>query len=108
MNQETSYILRTAGKESRSLVLRLQKLIELGTALSAERDLHRLLALILRESRWLLHADSGSMFLREDEVRTFPEATVRDELEHRTPWLCLKVAQSDSIARDDGVRATSR
>ncbi len=93
----TSRILDAVSKDARGLVQRLQKLQEIGTALSAERDLATLLQLILRESRRLTGADSGSCYVRLDDVEVDPKATAKDDITKRTPYLCLKVTQNDSI-----------
>ena len=47
----------------------LQSLIELGIALSAERDHNRLMERILIEAQAITHADGGTLYLREDENR---------------------------------------
>lgn len=93
----TSRILESVDARSRHVVQRLQKLLEIGTLLSAERDLLRLLTLILQESRLLTSADAGAIFVREDEIRPVPDATGRDRTHTVTPYLSLKVAQNDSI-----------
>ncbi len=46
----TSRVLESVDSRSRHLVQRLQKLQDIGTQLSAEQDLTKLLDLILRES----------------------------------------------------------
>lgn len=43
----------------------LSTLNKIGTALSAERDIHRLLSLILEQSRAITKADAGSLYLVE-------------------------------------------
>ncbi len=47
---------------------RLRLLSDIGLALSAERDLHRLLSLILRKARELTGADAGSMYIVSDDT----------------------------------------
>ncbi len=93
----TSRILQTVDSRTRGLVQRLQKLTEIGTQLSAERDLLKLLALILRESRSLTGADAGAIFVRQDDVEVVENATGKDAIHRSTPYLALKVAQNDSI-----------
>src|SRR5688572_13853746 len=93
----TSRILQSVDERTRGLVQRLQKLTEIGTQLSAERDLLKLLALILRESRALTGADAGAVFVREDDVQVQEQATGKDPIHKVTPYLALKVAQNDSI-----------
>ena len=48
---------------------KLQRLIELGIALSAERDHNLLMERILIEAQAITHADGGTLYLREDENR---------------------------------------
>ena len=95
--QTTSRILQRVDRSSREIVQRLQRLQAIGAALSSETDLGKLLSMILNESRHLLHADSGSIFIREDDVEIIPEATAADEIHKITRYLVLKVAQNDSI-----------
>src|SRR4030095_11472162 len=93
----TSRILESVDSRSRHLVQRLQKLQDIGTQLSAEQDLTKLLDLILRESRHLTNADAGTVFVRLDEVETVEHATGKDNIHKVTPFLVIKVAQNDSI-----------
>jgi GAF domain-containing protein len=50
---------------------RLRRLNEIGVALSAERDLHALLRLILLEARLFTRADAGTLYLVGQKVLTF-------------------------------------
>ena len=93
----TSRVLESVDSRTRSVVQRLQKLQEIGTQLSAEQDLTKLLDLILRESRHLTNADAGTVFVRLDEVETVEHATGKDSIHKITPFLVIKVAQNDSI-----------
>ena len=93
----TSRVLESVDSRSRHLVQRLQKLQEIGTQLSAEQDLTKLLDMILRESRHLTNADAGTVFVRMDEVETVEHATGKDNIHKVTPFLVIKVAQNDSI-----------
>lgn len=93
----TSQVLAGVHRDSRTLVQRLQKLQEIGIALSAEQDLGRLLAMILKESRVLTNADSGAIYIRDDDVQTVPNATAKDPITKTTPYLHLRVAQNDSV-----------
>jgi HD-GYP domain-containing protein (c-di-GMP phosphodiesterase class II) len=93
----TSRILETVDSRSRHIVQRLQKLQEIGTMLSAEQDLTKLLDLILRESRRLTTSDAGAVFVRMDDVRFVENATGKDAIHTTTPYLVIKVAQNDSI-----------
>jgi len=62
---------------------RLRRLNEIGVALSAERDLHKLLRLILLESRLFTRADAGTLYLVGDSVLTF------------------EITQNDTLGKDD-------
>jgi HD-GYP domain-containing protein (c-di-GMP phosphodiesterase class II) len=93
----TSRVLESVDSRSRHLVQRLQKLQDIGTQLSAEQDLTKLLDLILRESRHLTNSDAGTVFVRLDEVETVEHATGKDSIHKVTPFLVIKVAQNDSI-----------
>ncbi len=93
----TSRLLQHVDTQSRALVQRLQKLQEIGTLLSAEHDLAKLLGLILRESRMLTDADAGAIFVRWDDVEIVANATGKDAIHKVTPYLALKIAQNDSI-----------
>jgi HD-GYP domain-containing protein (c-di-GMP phosphodiesterase class II) len=94
----TSRILESVDSRSRHIVQRLQKLQEIGTLLSAEQDLTKLLGLILRESRHLTNADAGTVFVRHEEVETIEHATGKDNIHKVTPFLVIKVAQNDSLS----------
>jgi len=94
----TSRILETVDTRTRHLVQRLQKLLEIGTQLSAEQDLAKLLGLILRESRFLTDADAGAIYVRVDDIQNVEGATGKDNIHKVTPWLALKIVQNDSIA----------
>ena len=62
----------------------LGELIEIGRALTQERDLDRLLGLILEKSRGLTGADAGSLYVVESG-------------EGGAPQLRFKVSQNDSV-----------
>jgi HD-GYP domain-containing protein (c-di-GMP phosphodiesterase class II) len=93
----TSRVLESVESRSRHLVERFQKLQDISTLLSAEKDLVKLLSLILSESRSLTSADAGTIFVREDEIHTPEHSTPRDKVHRVTPLLVLKVTQNDSI-----------
>jgi HD-GYP domain-containing protein (c-di-GMP phosphodiesterase class II) len=94
----TSRILETVDHRTRHLVQRLQKLQEIGTQLSAEQDLTKLLGLILRESRFLTDADAGAVYVRVDDIQVVENATGKDNIHKVTPYLALKVVQNDSVS----------
>ena len=92
-----SRIMQALPREYHGIIRKFQKLQEIGSALSAEKDLGALLTLILRESRALTGADSGSVYIREDEVEFLENATAKDTLSKTTPYLVLKITQNDSL-----------
>jgi HD-GYP domain-containing protein (c-di-GMP phosphodiesterase class II) len=92
-----SRIMQSLPREFHGLIRKFQKLQEIGAALSAEKDLGALLTLILREARSLTGADSGSIYIREDEIEVLENATAKDTLSRITPFLVLKITQNDSL-----------
>lgn len=59
--------MATGPDSARALEERLQRLNEIGSALSVERDLNRLLERILQEARGFTHADAGTLYLLYDD-----------------------------------------
>src|SRR5688572_668088 len=92
-----SRIMQSLPPEFHGMIRKFQKLQEIGSALSAEKDLTALLHLILRESRSLTGADSGSIYIREDEVEFLENATAKDTISRSTPYLVLKITQNESL-----------
>jgi hypothetical protein len=73
------------------------QLITIGTALSHETDLEALLALILSESRDVVSADAGSIYIRE---KTGPGGSFADRIR-------FKISQNDSVDIDRSSREFS-
>ena len=92
-----SRIMQAVPREFHGVIKKFQKLQEIGAALSAEKDLGALLSLILHESRALTGADSGTIYVREDQVEFLENATAKDTLSRTTPFLVAKIAQNDSL-----------
>jgi len=57
-----------------------KRMIDIGIALSSERDHHRLMELILLETKSLCHADGGTLYLRTDDNRLKFEIMRTDSL----------------------------
>lgn len=57
-----------------------QKLIEIGIALSAERDINRLMETILLEAKGLCNADGGTLYIRTEDDRLKFEIMRTDSL----------------------------
>jgi len=65
----------------------LEKLVKIGIALSAMRDLDRLLEIIVTQARDFAHADAGSLYIKEGDHLNFV------------------VSQNDTLARREGKKA---
>ncbi len=65
----------------------LEKLVRIGIALSAERDLEKLLEMIVTQAREFARADAGSLYIVEGDHLNFV------------------VSQNDTLARREGKRA---
>lgn len=76
----------SATRDEESAAQRLRQLNKIGLALSAERDIERLLEMILTKSRELTRADAGSLYLIE--------ASTSVKAEEQT--LYFRLAQNDS------------
>ena len=59
----------------------LQRLIDIGIALSAERDTNVLMETILLEAKSLANADGGTLYIRTDDNRLRFEIMRTDSLE---------------------------
>jgi len=92
-----SRIMQSLPREFHGMIRKFQKLQEIGSALSAEKDLAALLTLILRESSTLTGSDSGTIYVREDEVEFLENATAKDTLSRSTPYLVAKFTRNDSL-----------
>ena len=57
----------------------LRRLTEIGLALSAERDIHKLLDTILAEARGLALADAGTLYLLEEESQSLRFAVLQND-----------------------------
>jgi diguanylate cyclase (GGDEF)-like protein len=70
--------MSTPAKQSKSMAQLLKQLIQIGIALSSERDLSALLDRIVGEARRFTAAEAGTLFLREGERLQF--AVVQNEV----------------------------
>jgi len=61
------------------LQLQLDHLIEIGSALSSERDLEVLLEMIVDEARRVTRADGGTLFLLDEQTQTLRWAIIQNE-----------------------------
>jgi HD-GYP domain-containing protein (c-di-GMP phosphodiesterase class II) len=67
----------------------LGELIAISRAISSERDIHKLLGLILEKSRYVTGADAGSVYIVEGQALNPRERTLR-----------FMVSQNDSVSFD--------
>ncbi len=58
-------------KRSFNLMGHIQRLSNIGRALSGERNLNALLEIIVNEARDLTHADGGTLYIMQDDVLNF-------------------------------------
>ena len=77
--------------EAQVAARRLRHLSQIGLALSAERDIRRLLAMILTASRELTSADGGTLYIVENDAATGEKK------------LFFRAAQNDSIIVDQSM-----
>jgi len=70
-------VISDVSREPRSLTTLLKQLIQIGIALSSERDLSVLLERIVTEARGFTNAEAGTLFLREGSALRF--AVVQNE-----------------------------
>ena len=62
-----------------NLQQQMQRLNEIGIALSSERNLNRLLERIMTEARAFTHADAGTLYLVQDESRKLKYEIVQND-----------------------------
>ncbi|WP_018232322.1 HD-GYP domain-containing protein [Thioalkalivibrio thiocyanodenitrificans] len=65
--------------DSKSLLGRIERLVEIGVALSAEGNTDRLLETILMGAKTITGADGGTLYLMEEEARSLRMAIVRTD-----------------------------
>ena len=73
----------------------MQSILEIGTAISSEKDYNRLLEMILNRIMELTHADAGTLYLADGDVlrfkscATIPCTPMREEMERNQIFLRL-------------------
>ena len=71
----------------------MQSILEIGTAISSEKDYNRLLEMILNRIMELTHADAGTLYLADGDLLRFkimcniPCTPVREEMERNQIFL---------------------
>ncbi len=89
------------GKWLRRYRYELGELINIARAMTTERDVNKLLGVILEKSRFVTGADAGSIYVVEQNDDS--AAASRDEPPrsiHRGPRLRFKLSQNDSVNYD--------
>ena len=88
---------KTAHPEARSSTTDYARLIEIGIALSAERNHHRLLENILLEAKALCHADGGTLYLCGNMVEREDLPKPEFEAEADGKFLKFEIMRTDSL-----------
>lgn len=89
------------GKWLRRYRYELGELINIARAMTTERDVNKLLAIILEKSRFVTGADAGSIYVVEEELSPIdndPESAPRSM--SRGPMLRFKLSQNESVNYD--------
>jgi len=81
----------------------IRMLTEIGMALSAEKDINRLLELILTEARAITNADGGTLYLMSEDFKELQFALVQNDSLHvnmggtggKITWLPISLTASD-------------
>ena len=94
-----------ANAESRGKWLRryryeLGELINIARAMTTERDVNKLLGVILEKSRFVTGADAGSIYVVEEAEAPTGEAGDGAAALSRTPQLRFKLSQNESVHYD--------
>jgi HD-GYP domain-containing protein (c-di-GMP phosphodiesterase class II) len=77
----------------------LGELVNIARAMTTERDVNKLLGVILEKSRFVTGADAGSIYVVE-ETEPSPDGASGQESRLRGPMLRFKLSQNDSVAYD--------
>ncbi len=85
------------GKWLRRYRYELGELINIARAMTTERDVDKLLGVILEKSRFVTGADAGSIYVVDEDAKTdASEPSARS----RVPMLRFKLSQNDSVHYD--------
>jgi HD-GYP domain-containing protein (c-di-GMP phosphodiesterase class II) len=93
----------------------IKRLIQIGVALSGEKDINRLLEIIVEEARKLTHADAGTLYIMSDDETELRFAIVQnDSLKismggtgSAITWPPVKLTNSDGSVNKTNVCAYS-
>jgi transcriptional regulator with GAF, ATPase, and Fis domain len=68
-----------ATREQASQLDQIKRLTQIGVALSAEKNLDRLLEMIVDEARFFTHADGGTLYIMTDDETALQFAIVQTD-----------------------------
>lgn len=88
------------GKWLRRYRYELGELINIARAMTTERDVNKLLAIILEKSRFVTGADAGSIYVVEDETTPADDGDGPVSSRGRGPMLRFKLSQNESVHYD--------
>ncbi len=88
------------GKWLRRYRYELGELINIARAMTTERDVNKLLAIILEKSRFVTGADAGSIYVVEDEAALGEGGDNGPVSLSRGPMLRFKLSQNESVNYD--------
>jgi HD-GYP domain-containing protein (c-di-GMP phosphodiesterase class II) len=86
------------GKSLRRYRYELSELINIARAMTTERDVDKLLGVILEKSRFVTGADAGSIYVVDEDRKE--EADAPPMSRARGPMLRFKLSQNDSVNYD--------
>ena len=86
------------GKSLRRYRYELGELINIARAMTTERDVNKLLGVILEKSRFVTGADAGSIYVVDDDAGEEGEAGPMSRV--RGPMLRFKLSQNESVNYD--------
>jgi HD-GYP domain-containing protein (c-di-GMP phosphodiesterase class II) len=86
------------GKWLRRYRYELGELINIARAMTTERDVNKLLGVILEKSRFVTGADAGSIYVVEEDTSVDDDAPPTSRA--RGPMLRFKLSQNESVAYD--------
>jgi GAF domain-containing protein len=104
----------SAGEEERDEpLLQIKRLTRIGTALSAERNIERLLEMIVEEARKFTGADGGTLYIMSDDERSLQFAIVQTETLHvrmggmgeKITWKPVRLHHPDGTPNHSNVSA---
>lgn len=98
-------MVHKAKADADQLFLQIERLTEIGRALSRERNLNALLEMILDEARRFTHADAGTLYIKEGDTLRFKilqnetmKARIGGKPEDEIPFPPVKLRKSNVSA----------